>query len=42
MAPNLNRNLALNLFGLLTETEQGIKIMMKSKIKRGVLDLGLH
>jgi hypothetical protein len=40
MAPNLNRNLAF--FGLLTETEQGIKIMMKSRIKRGVFDLGLH
>jgi hypothetical protein len=38
----LNRNLALNLFGPLTETEQGIKLMMKSKIRRGVLDLGLH
>jgi hypothetical protein len=38
----LNRNLTLNLFGLLTEHGQGIKLMMKSKIKRssfGSLDL---
>jgi hypothetical protein len=42
MALNPNRNLTLNPFRLLTEPEQGIKIMMKSKTKRVVVDLSLH